>query len=307
MSIACGNLDRAIELRVWQVVNEEHLNLALDAYDIIQHRQQQISTQWKLRQQRAEYEAQLAQKCYEQVDPSNRLVASTLEQRWNDALIELEDVRNQIVDLQQQQNRITPEQREEVLNLAQNLPGLWNSSGTSPKDKKRILQLLIQDITVEKLERSQATLHVRWQGGLCEDVHVELPRPIADRWRHSEALVQRVRELANEFSDEEIAFQLNTEGLKSNKGNSFTRSSIRWIRHRHAIPPVDKKKPEERTVKELAQQFGVSHGVVYYWISRKIITARRLNQGSPHWITIDQQTEKELEKRVQESNRIRPR
>jgi DNA invertase Pin-like site-specific DNA recombinase len=305
MSVQCGYLDRAIEQRIWEVVNEEHLNLALDAYDILQQRGRQISTQWKLRLQRAEYEAQLAQKRYEQVDPENRLVASTLEQRWNDALVELKDVQDQIADLQQ--DVIASQQREDVLKLAQDLPRLWKSNATSTKDKKRILQLLIQDITVEKPERSRAILHVRWQGGQCEDLRVELPRPSADRWRHDDALVQRVRELAQKYSDNEIADQLNAEGLKSNKGNAFTRSSVSWIRHQHAIPPVNKKKPEEQTVKEVAQRFGVSPGVVYYWIANKIITARRLNHGSPYWITLTAQKERELERWVRESNRIQPR
>ena len=136
---------------------------------------------------------------------------------------------------------------------------------------------------------------------------MELPRPAAERWRHSDALVQRVRELAQGCSDDEIAARLNAEGLKSNKGNAFTRSSISWIRHKHAIPQVDKKKPEEQTVKEVSQQFGVSAGVVYYWIASKIITARRLNHGSPYWITISPQQQQELEKWVRESNRIQPR
>ena len=183
MSVQCGYLDRAIEERVWDVVNEEHLNLALEAYDILRLRERQISTQWKLRLQRAEYEAQLAQKRYEQVDPENRLVASTLEQRWNDALIELEDVQNQIAELQRKDNVITSQQREDVLKLAEDLPRLWKSNTTSTKDKKRILQLLIQDITVEKPARGAAILHVRWQGGQCEDLNVELPRPSGERCR----------------------------------------------------------------------------------------------------------------------------
>jgi transposase-like protein len=70
---------------------------------------------------------------------------------------------------------------------------------------------------------------------------------------------------------------------------------------------VDKKKPGELTVHEVAQQFGVSSGVVYYWIANKIVTARRLNHGSPYWITIHAQKEQELEKWVRESKRIQPR
>ena len=73
------------------------------------------------------------------------------------------------------------------------------------------------------------------------------------------------------------------------------------------IPPVDKKKPEEQTAKEVSQQFGVSPGVVYYWIANEIITARRLNHGAPYWITITPQEKRELEKRVRESHPIQPR
>ena len=177
MMVQCGYLDRAIESRVLEVVNQQQLDLAMEAFDVLQKREQQVSGQWKLRLQRAEYEAQLAQKQYDQVDPENRLVASTLERRWNDALVEVERVKQQIAEATQEQNVVSLEQREQILALARDLPKLWHSPATSAKDKKRILQLLVKDITVEKLERYQALLHVRWQGGLCEDLTVELPAP----------------------------------------------------------------------------------------------------------------------------------
>jgi len=307
MSVQCGYLDRAVETRLLEIVNKEQINLALEAFEILQQRDQQISGQWKLRIQRAEYEVQLAQKQYDQVDPENRLVASTLERRWNDSLIELEKVKQQIAELSHEQSLIASFERDQVLALARDLPRLWHAPETSSKDKKRILQLLIDDITVEKPERYVALLHVRWQGGICEDLKVELPRPSGERWRHSESLVKKVRKLAEENSDAEIAAQLNAEGLISAKGNPFTRSSVSWIRHKHKIPPAEKKKADELTVKEVAKRFDVSPNVVYYWIERKIITARRLNNGSPYWITIDQRKSDELEKWVQESTRITSR
>lgn len=303
LSVQCGYLDRAVEARVLQVVNQEQIDLALEAYDILQQREQQVSGQWKLRLQRAEYEAQLAQKQYDQVDPANRLVASTLERRWNDALVALEQVKQQIADLSREKNVVTRQQRDQLLSLARDLPRLWHAPTTSAKDKKRLLQLLLQDITVEKPERFRAVLHVRWQGGLCEDLAVKLPLPAADRWRHSETLVNKVRELAQQYSDEEIATQLNAEELTSAKGKRFTRSSVAWIRHKHQIS-AQKKNPDELTVHDVAQRFGVSHNVVYYWIERQIIPARRLNQGSPYWISIDRQKAEELEKWVRESSRI---
>ncbi len=145
--VQCGYLDRAVEARVLEVVNQEQLDLALEAFDILQQREQQISGQWKLRLQRAEYEAQLAQKQYDQVDPENRLVASTLERRWNDALVELDRVKQQIAEVTQEQNVVSLDQRDQILALARDLPKLWHAPETSAKDKKRILQLLLNDCT----------------------------------------------------------------------------------------------------------------------------------------------------------------
>jgi len=209
--------------------------------------------------------------------------------------------------MKQEQNVVTADQREQVLALAGDLPELWHAPETSAKDKKRILQLLLKDITVERPERYQAVLHIRWQGGACEDLRVELPRSSADRWRHSESLVAKVRELAKQYSDEEIAAKLDGEGLISAKGNRFTRSSISWIRYKHKIPPAEKKKPGELTVKEVAQRYGVSHNVVYYWIERGILPARRLNRGSPYWITIDEAKSEALNNWVRDSTRIESR
>lgn len=305
MTVQCGSVDRAIEQRVLQVVNEEQVNLAVEAYEVVLERHAQIDSQWKMRRERAEYEVQLAQRRYEQVDPNNRLVASTLEQRWNDALIELQDVQQQIEDNGKRARTLTPQQRAEVLGLAKDLPRLWRSGKVFSKDKKRFLQLLIADITVEKRERSRAILHIHWQGGLYEDLIVDLPRPSAERWRHDESIIQRVREMSIEYTDSEIASQFNALGMLTNKGRAYTRASIAWIRYKHRLPSVDKKQPGERTVKEVSQTFDVSLGVVYYWIERQIISARRLNEGSPYWIAITPEKHEELAKWVCESKRLK--
>ena len=306
MTVQCPPLDRAIEERVLEVLSREQIQLAIDAFEIVSRRHEQIDAQWKMRLERAEYEAELAQRRYEQVDPHNRLVAATLEQRWNDALIELEDVKDQINRLQQESRQLTSQQRDEVLELAQDLPQLWHNTVTAWKDKKRILQLLISDITVKKPEQRAALLQVRWQGGVCEEIRVELPRPVADRWRHDDALVERVRELAMTLDDAQIAARLNDEGLKTNKGNPFTIKSIKWIRHKHKIPPVDDRKVGELTVKEVATRLGVSCGVVYYWIDKGLIHGRRRNAGSPYLPAVTPELEQELAQRVAQSTRLKP-
>ena len=152
-----------------------------------------------------------------------------------------------------------------------------------------MLRLLIKEITVEKhLQSKQAVLHIRWQGGACSDVAVDLPPPIAERLRYPEAIVEQVRTLAQQLPDAQIAEQMNRDGRRNTRGKPFTPKMIGWIRWRHRIPAAPLKRAEELTVKQVAERFGVSPSVVYYWIAREVIPARRVHDGAPYWITLDQ-------------------
>jgi len=306
MNFRCDVLDTTIVEEVFKALQPVELELALAALQELETRDLAIMRQWQMRLERAEYEAALAERRYQEVDPSNRLVASTLERRWNDALLQLEDLKKQAAELQQQKARVaTPEQKEKVMALARDLPRLWHAPTTQTKDRKRMLRLLIKDITVEKSAApKQLVVHIRWQGGACTDRSVQLPPNIADRVRYPAAVVERVHELAQSLPDAQIAAQLNREGRSSAKGRPYTTKIIQWIRWRYQIPPATLKKPEELTVQQVAQQFGVSTGVVYYWIEHRIITARRLNDGMPYWITLKPVDEQKLRDWVHNSSRI---
>src|SRR5262249_18338167 len=137
--------------------------------------------------------------------------------------------------------------RDAVLALGQDLPRLWNAPTTSAKDRKRMLRLLLKDITITKAAKT-ALLQIRWHGGATEELRVPLRPNAADQWRHDPALVERVRELAQQANDEQIVAHLNQAGVTTRKGNRVTVSAIRWIRFKHAIPVPTLKRPEERTV-----------------------------------------------------------
>ena len=168
-----------------------------------------------------------------------------------------------------------------------------------------MLRLLLKDITVEKLTQPrQLLVHIRWHGGVCTDLSVQLPPKAADKFSYPSALVDRVRELAHNLVDAQIVDQLNREGHVSAKGKPYTVSIIRWIRWRYQIPALTLKKPEELTVHQVAEHFGVSEGVVYYWIEHSVIHARRLNGGMPYWISLDAADEKKFRDWVHNSSRI---
>lgn len=302
----CDILDRAIEQRVLQALRPAQFEIAMKAVEELKKRDQGIAKQWEMQIERADYEAQLAQKRYEQVDPSNRLVASTLEHRWNEALERVEQIKQLYAEFREKEAlSLSPKQKQHALALAEDLPRLWRAPSTLPKDRKRILRLLVKDVTVEKVACKKIVLHLRWQGGACEDLAVELPPNIADRLRYRPHIVEKVRKLAKSLPDADIAQSLNEEGLFSATGKLFTVSMISWLRYKHDIPAPKLKKDHELTVKDVAEKFGVSSSVVYYWIKHGILTVRRINRGSPCWITLDAEKQQELSKWVKKSSRIK--
>jgi hypothetical protein len=93
MNVAAKPLDDAVADRLVTAVTPLTIQLALEALTRLEERDKAIAAQWRRRIERARYDADLAERRYEAVAPGNRLIAGTLEQRWNDAmqrLIELE-------------------------------------------------------------------------------------------------------------------------------------------------------------------------------------------------------------------------
>jgi DNA invertase Pin-like site-specific DNA recombinase len=307
MTLRCDLLDAAIATKALQALKPAELALALATLQELETRDQAVLHQWQMRLERAEYEAALAERRYQEVDPSQRLVAATLERRWNDAMLGVEELKKQHAAFEQQKARVaTPEQKAKVLSLAQDLPRLWHAPTTLARDRKRMLRLLIKDITVEKQRAARhAILHIRWQGGACGDVRVDLPLPRAEAIRYPEPIIARVRDLARALTDREIVVELNKRGELSATGQSHTMHTIKWIRWKYRIPTPSLKRPEELTVQELAARLRVLPGVVYYWAKRGVIKSRRINDGSPVWITVDEAKLQELRDRVRRSCKMK--
>lgn len=303
----CDRLDAAVSQAVLNALKPAQMKLAVAALEELQSRDEAVLRQWQMRVERAQYEAALAERRYQEADPSNRLVASTLERRWNESLLALEETQKQYKAFEQKEARaVTAEQKAQILALAQDLPRLWHAKSTEPRDRKRMLRLLIKDITVEREHRTyQAQLHIRWHGGACTNLTVDLPLPPAERVRYPQAIVERVRELALDLHDKQIAAQLNREGRRSAKGQRYNVSIVKWIRWRYHIPAAPMRAPDEITVQQLAQQMGVSIHVVYYWIDREIIQARKAHRGAPYAIKLDAAKARELRLWVKQSRKIR--
>jgi DNA invertase Pin-like site-specific DNA recombinase len=299
-------IDTAIGERLLAAVTSVTIELALKALTTLEERDQAIGAQWRRRIERARYEADLAERRYEAVDPANRLIAATLEQRWNDALQRVAEIEAELQNFERQTLRtITADQKQQILQLAGNFPKLWTAPTTTPRDRKRMLRVLIKDITISRGTERQLLLQIRWQGGATESIALRLPPKRPDAVRYPSEFVGRIRQLAEDYDDCEIAGRLDSEGLKSATGKRFTTAMISWVRFKYSI--AGPARPAGAlSVANIAQRYGINPSVVYYWIETGVIDAQRRRPGVPYAITITDEVDRDLRERITRSSRIRP-
>ena len=305
MTVGSKSLDAAIDDRVVAAVTPLTIELALKALTSLEERDEATAAQWRRRIDRARYDADLAERRYEAVDPHNRLVASTLEQRWNDAAQRVLELETEFANFERQALRtITGEQKQQILQLVSDFPRLWTAPTTEPRDRKRMLRLLIKDITVVKgPEPKLLKLKIRWQGDATEVVELQLPANRPDVMRYPQTVIDRVRDLAREHDDSDIAALFNEENLTSSTGKPFTAAMINWIRFKHRISGPSRP-AGTLTVNEVCERYGASMHVVYYWIVRGYISAQQRKPGAPYAITITDTTDRALREWVATSSRI---
>ena len=123
--------------------------------------------------------------------------------------------------------------------------------------------------------------------------------------RYPSVFVARVRQLAEDHDDGEIADSLVREGLKSATGKRFTVEMIRWVRFKHRIAAPARPTGTLR-VNDVARRYGINPSVVYYWIEIGVIAAQRRKPGVPYAITITDDADRDLRERIANSSRIKP-
>jgi len=136
-------------------------------------------------------------------------------------------------------------------------------------------------------------------------IDVQLPPKQPDAVRYPSEFVARIRQLAADHDDCEIAGRFDREGLKSATGKRFTAEMISWVRFKHRI--AGPARPAGAlSVANIAQRYGINPSVVYYWIEIGVIAAQRRKPGVPYAITITDDADRDLRERIANSSRIKP-
>lgn len=187
----------------------------------------------------ARYAARRAEKQYQVADPDNRLVTQELERRWNQALQQVQELELRIASHGTTRGQAKVPSDDELLDLAADLEGVWNDPHSDARLKKRIVRTLIHEVVADvDADTSEVVLVIHWKGG----VHTELRVPRRRRGScqaTSKDVLQAVRVLARICSDDVIAGFLNRNGLRTGKGNRWTRERVASLRSYHQIPCHD--------------------------------------------------------------------
>jgi len=272
-SVLAAIVDEVVTRRLLQVVAPGEIALALAVADEVADRHARSRRALELRAERARYEAARAERAFHHCDPENRLVARSLEQRWETHLKELAEAERELA-CDTRKSPMPP--RAEIEALARDVPRLWAASTTSAKDRKRLVRSLVADVTLRS-EPAGARLGIgiRWRSGAAEEVVTHRWKSAVESRRTSADVVALVARLAPERTDAEIADALNAEGRTTGTGRPFDIKAVRWVRFTHRLRSRPLLAPGELTVDQVATDLGISASAVYYWIDHGQLEARR--------------------------------
>jgi hypothetical protein len=274
---------------VVKAVQPTAIQAALQAASQVLEQHNEKTRALELELEQAHYEARLTARRYESVDPDNRLVASELEARWN---VSLERV--QQIEIRLEQARRSPVDpsvdKEELLSLAGDFPAVWSSAAADTALKQRIVRILVQEIIADVDERrEEIVLVIHWVGGRHSELRLLKPKTGQhSRCTKVEAL-DLVRQMASDYTDEEIVLTLNRLRLKTGAGNTWNEARLRSLRG-HLGLPAGKASQANRSrlnLEQAAETLQVSATVVRRLINHKILPATQIVPGAPWQIAAE--------------------
>ncbi len=298
-SVKTTVVDELIARRLLEALAPEEIALALAAADEHTDRRARSNRVFELRVERARYEAVRAERAFHACEPDNRLVARTLENRWEEKLRELKDAEAELAE------HVVPSSepsREQLQALARDLPKLWAARSTAHRDRKRLLRTIIADVTLTSQPDSrELSVGIRWRSGASEQHTIERARTRAEVTRTPSPAVELTRRLAAEHTNAQIADELNAAGVRTGTGAQFTSKHVGWIRWAHKIPyPTTWARDGELTVNQTAERLNISTGTVYDWIRTGKLVARR-GSGNRLYIPFGPEVEQQCRQLVANS------
>jgi DNA invertase Pin-like site-specific DNA recombinase len=303
-------IDQVISEQVLRAVEGNAIEAALKAAAQLGDQQQELRKAIELETEQARYEARLAARRYEAVDPEQRLVAKELEARWNTALQAVEDLEAKLREFDSKKLYVPPLDPRILMSLAQDLPAVWNSPSTDMQLKQRIVRILIQEIVADIDERSrEVVLLIHWAGGRHSELRVKKRETGKHRYCTSLEAIDVIRKMAGKFPDEQIAATLNRLRLRTGADNAWNEHRVYSVRHHHGLPSFDPSQTSSSefiTLEQAAQRLALSPPSVRKMIELKVLTGHQIVECAPWQIPITELDRDEVRKAaIDLRNRVR--
>lgn len=277
ISFSSVDVDDRVAAEILDVVQPAAVAAAVAAASERSQDHNQLTQTLRTELEAARYTADRAWKQYDATDPENRLVADELERRWNQALVRVEENEQRLSA--QTQTTSDPPDPDEFVDLPAKLDVIWNSPTTDPRLKKRIARTLIKEIVADvDDDTNEIVLVVHWKGGVHTELRVRKRRRGVNGVRTPDEVVAAVRAMALVCDDSRIAAWLGRGGVRTARGNHWTRVLVASLRHRHKIPVYNQQRRKAEgwlTMEQAASVLGVSHITVRRAVERGELDAIR--------------------------------
>lgn len=259
-------VDQAISNLLLELMQPMTLEVALAVQQEVEARITETDALRRKHVERAQYEAELARRRYMNVDPGNRLVADSLEAEWNNKLRSLAETQEHYEQQTQKQRLlIDSETRDQLLSLATDFPRVWNDPSVQHRERKRILRLLVEDVTLIGGEMIQ--VHVRLRGGATRSFTLAKPLPIAQIRKTKPEVVAEIDSLLDQYCDREVAEILNRQGQRTWQNEPFNLKKIAHIRQAFKLQSRYGRLRAKGllTAKEMSVRHGVTFTTINNW------------------------------------------
>ncbi len=229
--------------------------------------------------QRAQHATDAARRRYLAVDPANRLVADTLEADWNHKLRELAHAQDDYNRASQHQAAtISAQQQQRVRALTEDLPALWHNPATPMRERKRLIRLLVTDVTVIRASE-YITAHVRLPGGQHHTLTIPRPRTAAEQHTTPAATLTLIEQLMAEHTFDQAVTILHERNILTGWDKPYTVESLTAICRARNIPSLRDRLQAAGmlTLTQIAHDLAATPATIKIWRRAGLITGRRVN------------------------------
>lgn len=282
-------VDKAVAASIFEAVSAHAVEAAIRAAQQTSRADDDVRRALACELEEARYDASLAARRYEVVDPTKRLVARELEARWNAALERVAQLEERVALLDREAASRPMIDQAQLMTLAHDLAAAWNAPGTDMRTKQRLTRILIQEVVIDLDDgTNEAVVTVHWTGGRHTELRVA--RVNVGRYPFGQhfSAVEVMRKLGGQWPDREVAVTMNRMRCKSPDGKTWSTVRVTELRERLGIAPFDPTAPRDEmiSVEEASRRLGVYSSSIHRLIREGILPATQLMPSAPWQVPV---------------------